>query len=182
MESHELTHGFWFIGIHAQILIDIDYMYVHVCMFYLCPLKGSKTVVLLSQLACLVLGFYVRGALLSVGFSRQDYWSGLPLPASSRGFSQSGDGTCVSYVSCINREVFLLVPCGKPLFTNKTWAPKSNGFLRTDKGKIQDGSKTSCCFIKQGTAERMMEIGQNTIGANLRDSTGGVQDICSSSW
>ena len=43
-----------------------------------------------------------RQAPLSMGFSRQEYWSGLP---SSRGFSQPRDRTCVSYVSCIGRCV-----------------------------------------------------------------------------
>ena len=40
-------------------------------------------------------------ALLSMGFFRQEYWSGLPI--SSRRSSQPGDQTCVSYVSCIGR-------------------------------------------------------------------------------
>ena len=40
---------------------------------------------------------------LSVGFSRSEYWSGLPCPSS--GFSQPRDWTCVSYVSCIGRQV-----------------------------------------------------------------------------
>ena len=35
---------------------------------------------------------------LSVGFSRKEYWSGLPSPP-------PGDGTCISYISCIGRQV-----------------------------------------------------------------------------
>ena len=41
---------------------------------------------------------------LSKGFSKQEYWSGLPFP--SPGSPQSRDQTCVSYVSCIGRWVF----------------------------------------------------------------------------
>ena len=41
---------------------------------------------------------------LSMGFSRQGYWSGLPCPP-SRGSSQPRDWTHVSKVSCIDRWV-----------------------------------------------------------------------------
>ena len=37
--------------------------------------------------------------LLSMGFSRQEYWSGLPMP-SSRGSSQPMDGIQVSHIAC----------------------------------------------------------------------------------
>ena len=40
---------------------------------------------------------------LSMGFSRQEYWSGLPFP--SRGSFWPRDRTCVSYVSCIGKGV-----------------------------------------------------------------------------
>ena len=43
--------------------------------------------------------------LLSMGFSRQEYWSGLPMP-SSRGSSQPRNQTCVSCVSCIAGGLF----------------------------------------------------------------------------
>ena len=39
---------------------------------------------------------------VSMKFSKQEYWSGLP---SSRGSSLPRDWTCVSYVSCIGRQV-----------------------------------------------------------------------------
>ena len=42
--------------------------------------------------------------LLSVGFSRQEYWSGLPLPP-CRGSSGPKDRTLTSYVSCIVMRV-----------------------------------------------------------------------------
>ena len=42
---------------------------------------------------------------LSMGFSRKEYWSGRRAMPSSRGSSQSRDRTCVSYVSCIGRQV-----------------------------------------------------------------------------
>ena len=47
---------------------------------------------------------------LSVWFSRQEYWSGLPCP-SSRGSSQARDWT---QVSCIAGRFFTIEPPGKP--------------------------------------------------------------------
>ena len=40
---------------------------------------------------------------LSMGFSRQEYWSGLPFP--SPGDLPDRDQTLISYVSCIGRRV-----------------------------------------------------------------------------
>ena len=42
---------------------------------------------------------------LSMGFSRQEYWSGLPCPPQGWRLSQPRDGTCVSYVSYIGGQV-----------------------------------------------------------------------------
>ena len=41
---------------------------------------------------------------LSMGFTRQEYWSGLPM-CSSRGSSRPSDWTRVSYISCTGRRV-----------------------------------------------------------------------------
>ena len=49
-----------------------------------------------------------RQASLSLGFSRQQKWGGLPFPP-SRGSSQPRDKTCVFCVSCIGRWVFVSV-------------------------------------------------------------------------
>ena len=43
-------------------------------------------------------------ALLSMGFSRQEYWSGLPSPPSGD-LPDPGGWTCVSCISCIGRRV-----------------------------------------------------------------------------
>ena len=43
-------------------------------------------------------------ALLSMGFSRKEYWSGLPCPPP--GDLLSRDGIHVSYVSCVGRRFF----------------------------------------------------------------------------
>ena len=53
---------------------------------------------------------------LSMGFSRQEYWSGLPCPPPGES-SQPRDWTCVSYHP-LHWQVgsLLLVPSGKPLF------------------------------------------------------------------
>ena len=40
---------------------------------------------------------------LSMGFSRQEYWSGLPCPPTVA--SQPTDQTCTSFVSCTGRQV-----------------------------------------------------------------------------
>ena len=45
-----------------------------------------------------------RQAPLSMGFSRQEYWSGLPWPPPGES-SPSRDRTHVSYISCIDRRV-----------------------------------------------------------------------------
>ena len=45
--------------------------------------------------------YVARQAPLSMGFSRQEHWRGLPVP-SSRGFSQPKDPTCVT---CTGRRV-----------------------------------------------------------------------------
>ena len=51
---------------------------------------------------------------LSVGFFRQDYWSGLPFP-SFRGSSRPRDRTCISCVSCLAGRFFTTESSGKPL-------------------------------------------------------------------
>ena len=57
-------------------------------------------------------------ALLSMGFSRQEYWSGLPCPP--RGSSRPRDQTQVFYVSCVGR----CVPyhCNIKLKVEKNWS------------------------------------------------------------
>ena len=44
-------------------------------------------------------------ALLAMGFSRHEYWSGFPWSSFSKGSSQPRDGTHISYISCIGRRV-----------------------------------------------------------------------------
>ena len=56
----------------------------------------------------------------SMGFSKQEYWSGLPFPTLGRGSSPPGERTHLSYVSCIGRWVlYHLAPPGKTL--NRIW-------------------------------------------------------------
>ena len=52
---------------------------------------------------CVTLWTVACQAPLSMGFSRQKYWSGLPM-ASSRRSSWPRDWTHVSYISCIGRH------------------------------------------------------------------------------
>ena len=42
---------------------------------------------------------------LSMGFPRQEYWSGLPFPSPGDGSSLLKDQTCVSYICCNGRQV-----------------------------------------------------------------------------
>ena len=53
---------------------------------------------------CNPMGCIAHHAPLLMGFSRQEYWSGLPCPLSGK-FSWPRDWTCISYVSCIGRQV-----------------------------------------------------------------------------
>ena len=68
---------------------------------------------------------------LSLGFSRQKYWSGLPCPLPSR----PRDQTRVSYVSCIGRQVlYHQHRLGSPLFlllvliSRAMWRPQSQRY------------------------------------------------------
>ena len=51
-------------------------------------------------------------ALLSEGFSRQEYWSELPFPPQGRGFSRPRKPT---HVSGIGRRILKTEPSGKPM-------------------------------------------------------------------
>ena len=51
-----------------------------------------------------------RKATLSMGSSRQEYWIQLPFPP-LRGSSQPGNWTLISWVSCINRQLYHCVTC-----------------------------------------------------------------------
>ena len=53
---------------------------------------------------CAILWTVARQAPLSMGFSRQEYWSGFVTP-SSRGFPQPRDQTQVCYIFCVDRWV-----------------------------------------------------------------------------
>ena len=71
-------------------------------------------------LLCAIPWAATRQAPLSMGFSRQRYWSGLPSPACSRRSFRFRTGTHVSYVSCIKQARSLPpAPRGKP--TRVTW-------------------------------------------------------------
>ena len=71
------------------------YMYIHTCMCVCVPTRVQFFVTLWTQ-AC--------QAPLSMEFSRQEDWSGLPfsIPGES---SQARDWTCISCVSCIGRWI-----------------------------------------------------------------------------
>ena len=78
--------------------------------FQLCMLSRFSHVQLFAALQTVA-----RQAPLSMGFSRQEYWSGLPFP--SPGDLLNPDRTLVSYVSYIGRQV---------LYTSTTWEAPVN--------------------------------------------------------
>ena len=86
---------------NKYICIYVVYIYLCVCAL---SLLVVLTLVIPQSVAC-------QGPLF-IGFSKQEYWSGLPCPPlewvalpSSRGSSQPRDPTHVCYVSCIGRQI-----------------------------------------------------------------------------
>ena len=75
-------------------------------------IAASVCIVQLSPVQLFAASWTVtRQAPLSMGFSRQEHWSGLPCPPPG-GSSRPRDQTCVSYVSYIGTWV---------LYTSVTW-------------------------------------------------------------
>ena len=68
------------------VFISVSDRYMSTKSLQLCP-------TLSDPMNCIA-----RQTLLSVRFSRQEYWSGLPGPF-------PGDRTCIFYISCIGRKV-----------------------------------------------------------------------------
>ena len=52
---------------------------------------------------------------LSMGLSRQEYWSGLQCPPPGDLPNSGMDQTCISYISCVADRFFIAEPPGKPL-------------------------------------------------------------------
>ena len=61
-----------------------------------------------------------RQAPLSMGFSRQEYWSGLPYPP-SEDLPDPGIEPPTFYVSCIAGRFFTAEPPGKPIEITGSW-------------------------------------------------------------
>ena len=130
------------VGLDKYIMICIHHYSFHTEYFH-CPpnpvfslfmpspfphLKLLQTLLIglwmLSHFTCVrvfaTLWTMAHQASLSMGFSRQEYWSGLPCP-SFRGSSQPRDQTRSFYVFCIGRGVlYHLRHLGSPigLYTN----------------------------------------------------------------
>ena len=74
-----------------------------ICISHLC--MGACVLSHFSHVRlCETLWTVARQAPLSMGFSRQKYWSGLPCPPPGN-LCDPGHWTLVSYVSCIGRQV-----------------------------------------------------------------------------
>ena len=81
-------------------------MYVHICsnVYKICVY--TYCVCVYSVMAIFLRPPVTLQAPLSLGFPRQEYWSGLPF-SSSRGSSQPSDQTLISCISCIGRWILL---------------------------------------------------------------------------
>ena len=81
----------------------------------------SKTTVSWTDFMCVLSGVRLfttpgtvgRQALLSMGFSRLEHWSGLPFP-SPGGLPDPGMETLLSSLSCAGRKIFTTEPPGTP--------------------------------------------------------------------
>ena len=107
--SHMIKHSAAIKKNHAaKICADIE------CSLLLC-LPPSLLLHVLSHFSHVplfaTLWTVAHQAPLSMGFSRQAYWSGIPMP-SSRGSSRPRDQTHVSCGSCIEGRFFTIA--GKP--------------------------------------------------------------------
>ena len=78
--------------------ISICFMSFEVLSLSACTFRVVTAATKLLQ-SCVTLcnPMVAQQAPLSMGFSRQEYWSGLPCPPSFRGSSWSRDRTCISY-------------------------------------------------------------------------------------
>ena len=86
---------------------------------------------------------------LSVGFSRQEYWSGLPCPPPG---NRPRDQTCVSYISCTGRRVlynwrYLGSPAERRSWTERRHSFQCEMLTKTTHGieTGEAGSRESFC-------------------------------------
>ena len=86
---------------------------------------------------------------LSVGFSRQEYWSGLPCPPPG---NRPRDQTCVSYISCTGRRVlynwrYLGSPAERRSWTKRRHSFQCEMLTKTTHGieTGEAGSRESFC-------------------------------------
>ena len=112
-------HIYFIFPFLRQIIIfwldyNLVFNYLWQCKYhlYLSHKYGPWVMWMLVSQSCLTLWpFVAHQAPLSVGFFRQQYWSGLP-SCSSRGSSQPRDWICVSYVFCAVGGFWILNPWG----------------------------------------------------------------------
>ena len=73
---------------------------------------------------------------LSVEFSRQEYWSGLPFPPP--GIFPTGDQTCIFSISCTGKRI---------LYHRATWKADGAGavIVRTRNVKGHEKRQSQCC-------------------------------------
>ena len=78
---------------------------------------------------------------LSIGFPRQEYWSGLPFPTPG-GSSQSRNRTHISCISCIGRQI--LYYCA----TWEAWTLIINRNWEEARGEIREGFTRTCAAVR----------------------------------
>ena len=108
-----MVHGI----VHSHAYLFFGECYYVSCINLITSLIVHNTYQLIHTRVCghfsciqlsVILWTVTHQAPLSKGFSRQEYWNGLPCPPPG-GSSQPKDWTHISYVSCICKQGF---PCG----------------------------------------------------------------------
>ena len=102
-------------------------------------LYSSSNAYILSRVQLFVTPWTVAHlAPLSVGFSRQEYWSGLPFP--TPGYLHNPGITLVSLMySALTGRVFTTVPLGKTLKCYKIFSKKKKKKERNERENCENG-------------------------------------------
>ena len=107
---------------------------------------------------------------LSMGFSRQEYWSGLPCPPS--GASQPRDHTLISYISCIGRWVlYHWCHLGSSKVSPLAFKAKCLGPCLPGPGPLVWGAQcraqTTCSLKRTSSAVIILFVGHHPRGIGL---------------
>ena len=113
--------------------------------------RGLSASSLLCPTLCNPMDYVACQAPLSMGFSRQEYWSGLPFP--SPGDLPDLGITLLSCVSCTADGFFSTEPPGKP------WRGYGQDFFNT--ALVFFLQRTTTLLMAKGHADRHLEVGSS---------------------